>query len=221
MIDLLGQIKETGYVYLEKMGLDHPHKTLEEVVASFARPVAYLELPMVMDLRPQPGFQPASYAGTGEFDLHTDLSWYEKPPTYIAMFCVSMEAAGGGLPLLADGWQALNDLDETDLHYLKTEPVTFPPPNHINYPPLTGPIVAERGGKLQIRFRYDLLDNPAPPVGRFFEAVKRHLVQLNVAPGSLFIFDNERLLHGRTELKAGLTSDRFFKRMYAEALETS
>ncbi|MBI1877954.1 MAG: TauD/TfdA family dioxygenase [Chloroflexi bacterium] len=121
MIDLLQQIKETGYVYLDAMELDNPNKVLEEVVALFARPIAYLGLPLVMDLRPQPGFQPASYAGTGEFDLHTDLSWYEKPPTYIAMFCVSMEMAGGGLPLLADGWHALNELDEADRHYLKTE----------------------------------------------------------------------------------------------------
>jgi alpha-ketoglutarate-dependent taurine dioxygenase len=217
-MNLLQQINQTGYVLLENMGLDQPNQTLEEVVSTFARPIAYLDLPLVMDLRPQPGFQPASYAGTGEFDLHTDLTWYEKPPTYIAMFCMAMETAGGGLPLLADGWQALNDLDEADRHYLTTEPVTFPPPSHINYPPLTGPIAAERAGKLQIRFRYDLLDNPAPPVSRFFEAVKQRLVQLNVSPGSLFIFDNERMLHGRTELKSGLASNRFFKRMYAEIL---
>jgi alpha-ketoglutarate-dependent taurine dioxygenase len=219
-MDPLSQIKETGYVHLEKLGWDNPNQAMEEFVAPFARPVAYLELPLVMDLRPQPGFQAASYAGTGEFDLHTDLSWFEKPPTYIAMFCVSMEASGGGLPLLADGWQALNDLSEADRHYLKTEPVTFPAPAHIDYPALTGPIVTEQAGKLQIRFRYDLLDDPAPPVRRFFEAVKQRLVQLNVTPGSLFIFDNDRMLHGRTELKAGLASNRFFKRMYAEAVET-
>ncbi|MBI1877953.1 MAG: TauD/TfdA family dioxygenase [Chloroflexi bacterium] len=66
-----------------------------------------------------------------------------------------------------------------------------------------------------------MLDNPAPPVSRFFEAIKQRLVKLNVAPGSLFIFDNDRMLHGRTELKAGLTSNRFFKRMYAEPSETN
>src|SRR5574341_289322 len=138
MRDLLQQIKEIGYVYLETKEVDNPDSALEEAVASFAKPIAYMGLPIVMDLRPQLGFQAASYAGTGEFDLHTDLTWYKKPPTYIAMFCVSMESAGGGLPLLADGWQALNDLDETDRHYLKTEPVTFSPPNHIDHPPLTG-----------------------------------------------------------------------------------
>jgi alpha-ketoglutarate-dependent taurine dioxygenase len=221
LMDLWQQIKEKGYVYLETKGIGDPDQTLEESVASFARPISYVGLPMVMDLRPQPGFQPASYAGTGVFDLHTDLTWYENPPTYIAMYCVSMESAGGGLPLLADGWQALDDLDEADRHYLTTEPVTFPPPSHINYPPLTGPIVREQAGKLHVRFRYDLLDNPAPPVSRFFEAIKQRLIKLEVGPGSVFIFDNDRMLHGRTELKSGLTSDRFFKRMYAEALETN
>src|SRR5574341_384290 len=105
MMNLLQQIKESGYVYLETKEVDNPDHALEEAVASFAKPIAYVGLPMVMDLRPQPGFQSASYAGTGEFDLHTDLTWYEKPPRYIGMFCVRPEGNGGGIPLLADGWK--------------------------------------------------------------------------------------------------------------------
>jgi hypothetical protein len=82
---------------------------------------------------------------------------------------------------------------------------------------LSGPIVAEQDGKLVIRFRYDMLENPAPPVQRYFEAVQAGVIHLDVSPGTIYIFDNERMLHGRTELKAGLGSNRFFKRMYGEA----
>ncbi len=67
----------------------------------------------------------------------------------------------GGISLLADGWQALAQLSEDDIHFLKTEPVTFPPPDHIDYAPLTGPIVVDKKGKAIIRFRFDMLDNPA------------------------------------------------------------
>jgi alpha-ketoglutarate-dependent taurine dioxygenase len=215
-MDLLKEIEESGYVVIRNVGLDDPNETLTGYLSSFAEPIAYLGLPLVMDLRPQPGFQPASYAGTGEFDLHTDLTWYEKPPKYIGMFCMSLESAGGGIPLLADGLKALESLDKADVEYLKTQPVTFPPPSHINYPSLSGPIITGQAGKLMVRFRYDMLDNPAPPVGHYFEAVKANVIQLDVSAGTVFIFDNERMLHGRTELKAGLSSDRFFKRIYGE-----
>lgn len=216
-MDLQKEIEKSGYVIVENVGLDNPDGALKAHVSTIAQPIAYLGLPLVMDLRPQPGFQPASYAGTGEFDLHTDLSWHEKPPKYIAMFCIAQERTGGGIPLLADGWQAIEDLTEADLHYLRTEPVTFPPPSHIDYPALSGPIVTERDdGTLFIRFRYDMLENPAPAVTNFNKAINNHIIHLNVSPGTIYIFDNERMLHGRTELKAGLQSDRFFKRMYGD-----
>lgn len=216
-MELLKELEASGYVFIRNVGLDDPDGALKKYISTFAEPISYLGLPLVMDLKPQPGFQPASYAGVGEFDLHTDLTWYEKPPKYIAMFCIANEAAGGGVPLLADGWQVLEHLAEADVRYLKTEPVTFPPPNHIDYPPLSGPIVNDQNGKPVIRFRYDLLDNPAPPITRFFEAVQAQTIHLDVSPGTIYIFDNERMLHGRTELKAGLESNRFFKRMYGEA----
>jgi hypothetical protein len=133
------------------------------------------------------------------------------------MFCVSHESAGGGIPLLADSRQALAAMDEADVAYLKTQPITFPPPSHINYPPLTGPIITERdNGELFIRFRYDMLENPAPAVRNFNRTVNDQVIRLDISPGTVFIFDNERMLHGRTELKAGLQSDRFFKRMYGK-----
>ena len=110
----------------------------------------------------------------------------------------------------------LTDLRQEDLAYLRTEPVTFPPPDHIDYPALSGPIITESAGKVDIRFRYDLLDNPAPTTTRFNQAINRHVFEVHVTPGSVFIFDNHRLLHGRTELKAGLGSDRHFKRMYGD-----
>ncbi len=215
-MELLTALEKSGYVVIKGLGLDEPNATLEKYISAVARPIAYLGLPLVMDLKPKPGFQPASYAGTGHFDMHTDLTWHGQPPKYLGMFCVSRESAGGGIPLLADGWQALSLLDEEDVNYLKTEPVTFPTPSHIDYAPLTGPIVVERNGKPVIRFRYDMLDNPAEPVRRFFEAVNQCIFQVDVSPGDIFIFDNDRMLHGRTELKGGLASDRHFKRIYGE-----
>ncbi len=215
-MNFIQDLQKNGYAYVEGLGLERPNETLEEYVKAVAEPIAYLDLPMIMDLQPQPGFQPASYAGTGEFDLHTDLSWHPKPPKYIGMFCVNNESAHGGVPLLSDGWAALADLSEEDQTFLKTQNVTFPPPSHIDYPPLTGPIIADYGDDIVVRFRYDMLDNPAPAVTRYFEAINKHVIHLDVKPGSVYVFDNDRMLHGRTGLKAGMGSDRHFKRMYGD-----
>ena len=215
-MDVLQEIEKNGYARLEGGDLNDPNAALEALVSEFAEPIAYLGLPMVMDLKPQPGYQPASFAGTGKFDMHTDLSWYEKPARYIGMFCVHPESAGGGIPLLSDGWAAFADMDAEDAHYLTTAGVTFPPPSHIDYAPLTGPIISQKTGRKIVRFRFDMLDQPAPPIQRYFEAINDHIFEVEVSPGTMFVFDNDRMLHGRTQLKADMASDRFFKRIYAD-----
>ena len=90
------------------------------------------------------------------------------------------------------------------------------PTDHIDYDALHGPIISEREGKTLVRFRYDMLEDPAPPIQHYFKAINKHIIHLDVKPGSVFIFDNERMLHGRTELKAGMGSDRHFKRIYGD-----
>ncbi|MEM7345032.1 MAG: TauD/TfdA family dioxygenase [Chloroflexota bacterium] len=215
-MDLAQEIKKTGYVLVDDVGSEDPDKALEAAIASISEPIAYVGLPMVMDLKPKPGYQPASFAGTGHFDLHTDLSWHEKPPKYIGMFCVNMESAGGGIPLLSDGVAALADLSEEDAAYLRNETITFQPPSHIDYPALTEPIITEKDGETKVRVRFDMLNDPPQPILNYLEAVNNHIVHIGVKPGALFIFDNERMLHGRTELSAGMTSDRFFKRIYGD-----
>lgn len=213
---ILDELTENGYTIIEGLGLDRPNDLLEETMATISKPIAYLGLPMVMDLKPQPGYQPASFAGTGVFNLHTDLTWHEKPPKYLGMFCVQYETAGGGIPLLSDGWKALADMDEADTAYLKEAPVSFQPPSHINYPKLSGPVISGEADRPFVRFRYDMLDDPDPALTRYNEAVNRHVFEVRVSPGSIFIFDNYRMLHGRTELKGGMESDRHFKRIYGD-----
>lgn len=215
-MELLQELEEQGFAVIENAGFEDPNKILETTMADIAHPISYLGLPMVMDLQPQPGYQPASFAGTGVFNLHTDLTWHEKPPKYLGMYCVAYESAGGGIPLLSDGWKAFHDLDEADQMALQKDSVSFTPPSHIDYPDLSGPIISGESERPFVRFRYDMLTDPAPYVTRYDQAVNRHVFEVRVSPGSIFIFDNYRMLHGRTELQGGMTSDRHFKRIYGD-----
>jgi len=215
-MNLQQTLDQSGFVIIENVGLENPNEALHDTITSISEPISYLGLPLVMDLKPQPGFQPASFAGTGVFDLHTDLSWHEKPPKYLGMFCVMPESAGGGIPLLADGWQALAQMDPADVQFLRSEAVSFPPPSHIDYAPLSGPIVSGQDDQPFIRFRYDMLTDPPPPVSRFNQAINDCRFEVRVPPGTIYLFDNYRMLHGRTGLAAGMNSDRHYKRIYGD-----
>jgi alpha-ketoglutarate-dependent taurine dioxygenase len=212
---ITAQLKERGWAYIEGVSLEEPDKALEEIVSSFSKPVKHLDQPLVMDLKPALGAQPASYAGTGEFDLHTDLSWFEKPPKYIAMLCITHDSAGGGIPIISDGRQALQAVSEKEARVLKKLRIHFPAPSHVKLAGHTGPVATQERGSVSFRFRADLLKGKMPAaVARFFEAAKNNSFTLDVKPGSVFIIDNHRMLHGRTEILGGLESERHFKRMY-------
>lgn len=215
-MNLLQEIEQNGYGLVENLGTENADETLQAYMSQVAAPISYMDLPMIMDLKPQPNFQGMSFAGTDKFHMHTDLSWYETPPRYIGMFCVSMESAGGGLPLLADSWKILEEMSADDIAFLETEAINFASPDHIEGAFYTAPILSKRDDKYMLRFRYDLLENPPAPVTRLFEAINDNIIYVPATDGSLFIFDNFRMLHGRTALKADLQSDRHFKRIYGE-----
>ena len=215
-MSLLQTIEQDGYVLVENLGTGDADHILTTYLREVGDPIAYMDLPMIMDLKPQPNFQGMSFAGTDKFHMHTDLSWYENPPAYIGMFCLSMESAGGGKPLLADIDIILKQMSAEDIAFLETEPIAFASPDHIDHEPFRAPILSKISDRTILRFRYDLLEKPPAPVTRLFEAINDNIIYVPATAGSLFIFDNFRMLHGRTALLAELQSDRHFKRIYGE-----
>jgi len=94
--------------------------------------------------------------------------------------------------------------------------VRFVAPDHVNYSGHTAPIVSQNKDKYRIRFRPDLLkDTISEGIERFLNAANQRARNIVVSPGSIWIVDNYRMLHGRTEISSDVGSKRFFKRMYA------
>jgi len=212
---IVSTIEAAGFIEIAPVRTSDPDSFLTDLVGSFAKPVSYFNQPMIMDVRPKKGANPASYAGTGKLDLHTDISWYSTPPMYIAMICID-PGERGGVPLISDGWKALTDLDQSTVEQLKSREVRFAAPDHVNYSGHTAPIVSQIEGKYRIRFRPDLLkDTMSDSIDRFINAVNKRGRNIVVSPGSIWIADNYRMLHGRTEIPSDVSSKRFFKRMYA------
>jgi alpha-ketoglutarate-dependent taurine dioxygenase len=212
---ILSGIHSVGYVQLEAAEVQDPDIYLLELMSSFARPISYFDQPIIMNVKPIKGANPASYAGIGKLDLHTDITWFSTPPKYIVMMCISV-GEGGGIPLISDGWKALESIDGDTIESLKAHMVSFAAPSHVQYQGHTAPILTQYDGKFRIRYRSDLLrEDATEAINLFSKAVHKQATQLAISPGSIWIVDNYRVLHGRTAIDAGINSHRFLKRVYA------
>lgn len=51
-IELLTALEKLGYVVIKGLGLDNPNAGLKKYISAVARPIAYPDLTLVMDLKP-------------------------------------------------------------------------------------------------------------------------------------------------------------------------
>lgn len=137
---------------------------------------------------------------------HTDGAFETVPPAVMAMQC-EIAAVAGGLSCLVDAhdvYRYLLQVDPVGLQYL-FEPDVF----HIerdNQSAERAIFWHDRDGRLKIAFRSDSVAKirVKPHAQPVFEHVKQYLAdpahqfQWHLQPGQILIFDNTRMLHGRT-----------------------
>lgn len=143
-----------------------------------------------------------------EFVLHTDCSYEEKIPDFIALYVVHHDKLGGGKNLLIDGLTLIQHLSKKSLATLQKEHVKFIIPEEfkkgVEY--IHAKIIDEN---FNIRYRRAIIDQRelskemksaldefdelcySPIINRGFELKTRQLILLN----------NKRFLHARTEIK--------------------
>lgn len=136
---------------------------------------------------------------------HTDLAYRQHPPTLQALHSIR-PARAGGLSTLVDGLAVLERLDEAAVETLATMPVEFAAISTTVHFRSRRPVVELVGGKLQsIAYnRLKLVGAIGPAVREALERFDRVLrdpeleLQLALGPGEAVVFDNRRVLHGRT-----------------------
>lgn len=148
---------------------------------------------------------------------HTEAPGWRPSPRHLALYCHRQARCGGGHTDLLD-LKALEKLLGPAERALLTDPrIAFPGPAG----PVTVPMLYEEaGGRAVLRFSYNLLtaaDYDAPldaapdpgqlPLGREGAELARHVaelfdqyrIQVLVPDGALLIWDNQRMLHARSE----------------------
>ena len=146
--------------------------------------------------------------------LHTDEPYRNMPTGIKVIHCLQTSDAGTGTSLFADGFRLGELLQEQApalFELLCTQPITF----HRRYPDAivtaTAPIFCRHDGRLH-GFRFQ--DRSMAPLDMDLERVDAVLdavtalmgliadpsnqLRLRLEPGQAVLFDNHRLLHGRT-----------------------
>jgi gamma-butyrobetaine dioxygenase len=151
---------------------------------------------------------------------HTDNPYRDPVPTIQLLHCLHDAADGGGDSTFTDGFRAAAELRRQDpaaFACLTTTPVTFAYSDATAVLRATGPMIGldPRGRIRQIRFNGRSLAPmrlPAAQARAFYAAYRAFaglvadpdaMATARLAPGDCVIFDNTRILHGRTAFADG------------------
>ena len=206
----LAAVDELGFALLTGCGTKPGTVTRVAELFGYVRETNYGRL---FDVRSIVDATNLAYTGLA-LGGHTDNPYREPMPTLQLLHCVA-SSAGGGENTLVDGFRVAEDLRETDpdaFALLASQPIRF------RYRDATTDLEAEapvlsldaRGELRAVRFN---TRSTAPfrldesVLERYYDAYCRfgrmledpeYQIRFALAPGDLFIVDNQRVLHGRT-----------------------
>ncbi|HVC60715.1 MAG TPA: TauD/TfdA family dioxygenase [Acetobacteraceae bacterium] len=185
------------------------------------------------------GHQATFSESLGEAPLHTDSAFSRHPERYNALYVVRQSRCGGGQTVVVNGPRFLRDFAKTSqgadcIRFLQDSDYAFRVPDAFfaGQRFITGKILAEEP---VIRFRHDCIERGfdlrpdlATKEHRFNYSLFRNAAEAHasrteflMADGELIVFDNTRLLHGRTDFQdpvRHLIRVRMHERKLAEAL---
>jgi len=145
--------------------------------------------------------------------LHTDQPFLEEAPRYTLLQCIRAADTGGEI-LLADAAAAfdyLASLDREAADLLSTISIRFH--GHQRDVAVVAPLVGRRDGRFQIRSSYFATSPYRVPFAkmeswyrahdRFVEILRdpRHHYGLRLGPDEVLLYDNHRMVHGRTAFR--------------------
>lgn len=186
------------------------------------------------------GKQPTFSESLGEAPLHTDSAFSHQPERYNALYVIRQSRCGGGQTVLVNGPRFLRDFASTPhgadcIRFLRETDYAFRVPDAFftGQRFITGRIL---GDDPVIRFRHDCIERGfelCPELAtkehrlhyaRFRTAAEAHesRAEFLMGDGDMVVFDNTRLLHGRTDYQdplRHLIRVRMRARNRAEALQ--
>ena len=147
--------------------------------------ISYCNQPLVMDIRPSPGFEGSFFAGELRLFPHTDLAWYEDPPTFIGMFCIN-PGEKNECQTISDSCKVIASLPEHITTWLRANCIYFPSPRHIKTKGFTGNIID--GNIVRINSR-DIRNNWPEEAEYFLQKLIDFEEKIYFKTGDFWFFD--------------------------------
>lgn len=221
----LDQIDRTGLTVINNLTGD-PDALLVDLMLLVGQPIQDKNAgPIVMDLKPikhEMTVETTSFYSWNEFSYHTDLSYVEEPPDFIAVYCVQPDHKGGGGSIFSDLRVSAESLSEETIHELQKPNFTFrAPPHYKGGNVVTQPVLTRnKEGNLTLKVRFDRMkaENPAAEeaLQELYKALDDNQITFLVNKNSAYIVDNRRVVHGRTPFTPTFDDrDRHLKRILA------
>ena len=214
--DFATLLDKHGYVYLHRIPDDFDHAGF---CANFGALTPQYNGDLVFSILADDRYDHLNHPLTTHSMLpHTDGYEFDgPPPRYLALWCLVPPSDGGGQTTLGDLYAFVETLSEQERTELATRPYRF----------VSGieeveeersamhPVFEERGDKPPVvRVSYDFVEHD-PFLAGINERMLRFFDETHVAvayePNALLIWDNHRMVHGRTGF---LDRDRHLRRVW-------
>ena len=217
MIQIMKNVEDNGYCYVKEFGLDN--EEFIKLMDKSGHPLFSSHFGLYENLEPathntfnkhtdQLGYT------NDRIDLHMDQTFIEDCPPFQALHCIK-RAESGGSNMFVDIRKISNMLIEyfpNEAYLLTHQPILFHRKQKEYEKKLETPIIKpdEKGKFKQVRSSYFTLapfDLPFDKMIPYYNAYNRFhklirnpesQVQIQLDPGDVIIYDNHRMMHGRT-----------------------
>ncbi|RVU82835.1 DUF971 domain-containing protein [Leucothrix sargassi] len=229
LYDWMKQLDQDGLIFVDKV------PPTDAALTQFAQRIDYQrQTNFGVTFEVKSAAKPINLAYTAlALPLHTDLPNYETPPGYQFLHCLSNQGEGGE-SLFVDGLRVLEELrnDEPaffDLLATQSIPFRFHDATHdvrSHHPVIN---LDHRGNIVELKYNAhiaDIFDLPEAVMHDYYlayrELMKRmnaqqYQVKIKLSAGVMAVFDNRRVLHGRTSYEP--TSERHLRGCYVDRTE--
>jgi gamma-butyrobetaine hydroxylase len=222
--DWLAAVDDLGFAILTGCGTEPGTVIRVAELFGFVRETNYGRL---FDVQTVVNPTNLAYTGLG-LGAHTDNPYRDPTPTLQLLHCLA-SSADGGENTLVDSFRVAQDLADEDFELLSSCAVAFRYSDAETDLDSEVPVItADVNGDVQ-SVHYNTRSAqpfrlPEDVMGEFYAAYQRfgrmlessdYRIQFKLAPGDLFIVDNQRVLHGRTGYAAS-GGERHLQGCYAD-----